>query len=62
MTKILLADDEESIRNLMRMTLELDGYEVSLAEEDVALEIFNREKPEIALLDVKMPRVMAFRC
>ena len=56
MTKILLADDEESIRNLMRMTLELDGYEVSMAEDGLkALEIFEREKPELVLLDVKMP-------
>ncbi len=56
MTKILLADDEESIRNLMRMTLELDGYEVSMAEDGLkALEIFQREKPELVLLDVKMP-------
>ncbi|MBI5252134.1 MAG: response regulator [Desulfomonile tiedjei] len=56
MTKILLADDEESIRNLMRMTLELDGYEVSMAEDGTrALDIFEKEKPEIVLLDVKMP-------
>jgi len=32
MTKILLVDDEESIRNMMRMTLELDGFHVLMAE------------------------------
>jgi two-component system, NtrC family, sensor kinase len=56
MTKILLVDDEESIRNMMRMTLELDGYEVSMAEDGPkALALFEKEKPELVLLDVKMP-------
>jgi two-component system, NtrC family, sensor kinase len=58
MTKILLVDDEEGIRNLMRMTLELDGYVVSMAEDgQKALEIYRQEKPEIVLLDVKMPKM-----
>lgn len=56
MTKILLVDDEESIRNMMRMTLELDGYEVSMAEDGPkALELFEKDRPEMVLLDVKMP-------
>jgi DNA-binding NtrC family response regulator len=33
MARILVVDDEESIRNLMRMTLELDGHEVSTAAD-----------------------------
>lgn len=58
MTKILVVDDEESIRNLMRMNLELDGY-IALTAEDgpTALEIFERESPEVVLLDVRMPGV-----
>lgn len=56
MTKILLVDDEESIRNMMRMTLELDGYQVSMAEDGPkALAFFEEEKPDVVLLDVKMP-------
>lgn len=56
MTKILLVDDEESIRNMMRMTLELDGYQVSMAEDGPeALALFEKEKPDVVLLDVKMP-------
>jgi PAS domain S-box-containing protein len=56
MTKILVADDEESIRNLMRMTLELDGYQVFMARDgSEAVEIFQKEAPELVLLDVKMP-------
>lgn len=56
MTKILLADDEESIRNMMRMTLELDGYLVlTAADGQSALDIFQKEAPEVVLLDVRMP-------
>ena len=56
MTKILLVDDEESIRNMMRMTLELDGFHVLMAEDGpTALDVFKRESPEIVLLDVRMP-------
>lgn len=56
MTKILIVDDEQSIRNMMRMTLELDGYHVLTAEDGpVAVRVFEEQKPEIVLLDVKMP-------
>ena len=58
MTKILLVDDEESIRNMMRMTLELDGFHVLMAEDGpTALDVFKRESPEIVLLDVRMPGI-----
>jgi len=56
MTTVLVVDDEESIRNLMRMTLELDGYRVLTAEDGpTALEMFEKEEPEVVLLDVRMP-------
>jgi two-component system, NtrC family, sensor kinase len=56
MTKILLVDDEESIRNLMRMNLELDGYTVLTAEDGPsALDLFANESPDVVLLDVRMP-------
>jgi PAS domain S-box-containing protein len=56
MNKVLLVDDEESIRNMMRMTLELDGYSVcTAADGPTALEIFQKESPDVVLLDVRMP-------
>ncbi len=56
MTKVLVVDDEESIRNLMRMTLELDGYEVLLAEDGpTGLRMFEKESPDVVLLDVRLP-------
>ena len=56
MTKILIVDDEESIRNLMRMNLELDGHQTLMAMDGpTALKIFEEERPEVVLLDVRMP-------
>lgn len=56
MTKILVVDDEESIRNLMRMNLELDGHTAFTAGDGPsALEIFEKQRPDVVLLDVRMP-------
>ncbi|MEW6532562.1 MAG: response regulator [Thermodesulfobacteriota bacterium] len=58
MTKILVIDDEESIRNMMRMSLELDGYEVLVAEDGPAgLKAFETQSPDITLVDVRMPEM-----
>jgi PAS domain S-box-containing protein len=56
MTRILVVDDEESIREMMRMSLELDGYEVVTACDGTsALELFRAKAPDVVLLDVRMP-------
>ncbi len=56
MSKILVVDDEESIRKLMRMTLELDGHQVVLAEDGpTGLEMFKKESPDVVYLDVRLP-------
>jgi two-component system, NtrC family, sensor kinase len=56
MTKILLVDDEESIRNMMRMTLELDGYQVAMAHDGpTGLAAFQEWSPDVVLLDVRLP-------
>ena len=54
--RILVIDDEEGIRNSLKMTLEYDGYDVMLAatgEEGVKL--VEREAPDLVFLDIKMP-------
>ena len=54
--KLLVIDDEESTRDLLRITLESDGYEVLTAEDGpIGLEIFTKENPTIVLTDIKMP-------
>jgi len=60
--KILIADDEEPLRLLVRATLELEDtsgeglYEIIEATDgNEALETARRERPELILLDIQMP-------
>ena len=56
MAKILVVDDEESIRILFKEELEEEGYKVITAENgEKALEIIKIEKPDLVTLDIKMP-------
>jgi DNA-binding response OmpR family regulator len=58
-TRVLIADDSETILLLMRTRLEMEGYEVLTAcDGEEVLEIMRRDKPEpdILLLDAMMPR------
>jgi DNA-binding response OmpR family regulator len=58
MTRVLIADDSETILLLMRTRLEMEGYEVVTAADGVeVIEIMGREPgPDILLLDAMMPR------
>ena len=57
-TKILVADDDKNICELLRMYLEKEGYTVILAGNgEEALAKFDEENPDIILLDVMMPRL-----
>ncbi len=56
MSKILIADDEQSIREILRIYLENEGYEVVEAEDGAdALRKIEFEKPDLVLLDIMMP-------
>ncbi len=53
---LLLVDDEEDIRDVLRLPLEDLGYDVLTAENaETALTLFRDEKPAIVLTDIKMP-------
>jgi DNA-binding response OmpR family regulator len=53
--RILIVDDEESIRFFLRELLERDGYTVVVAESgEVALKHIEREEFDLALIDLKM--------
>ena len=56
--KILIADDDRNICELLRIYLEKENYTVVLAGDgEEALEKFALEEPDIILLDVMMPRL-----
>ncbi|MBR5485504.1 MAG: response regulator transcription factor [Oscillospiraceae bacterium] len=58
MGKILVADDDVNIADLLRMYLEKEGYEVTLAQDgEEALQKFNADTPDMVLLDVMMPKL-----
>ena len=58
MTKILVIDDERSIRNSMKDILQYEGHEVVLAENGMeGLVSVKSEKPDIVFCDIKMPRM-----
>ncbi len=54
--KILIVDDNEDFRVLCKYELEDAGYEVVMAGTAAgAMESFRREKPDLVVLDIKLP-------
>lgn len=61
MTKILIAEDERDIRELITFTLRLNGYDVvSASDGEEALELALKEAPDLVLLDIRMPRLNGY--
>lgn len=57
-TRILVVDDEPDIRQLISDILEDEGYEVESAENgEAARAVYNRETPDLVLLDIWMPDI-----
>ena len=58
MSKILIIDDERSIRNTLKDILSYEDYKVSLAEDGLqAIEILQKEEFDVILCDIKMPQM-----
>ena len=56
--RILVVDDEPSIRLICRVNLDASGFEVLEAEDgETALSIARREQPDLILLDVMLPGI-----
>lgn len=57
MKKILVIDDDETLRDVYSLILE-DTFEVHLAEDgQEGVEAFERVQPDLVFLDLKMPRM-----
>ena len=58
MPRILIVDDEQSMREWLRILFQRDGFEVLTADDGLtAKEIVAREYVDVVLTDIKMPRV-----
>jgi two-component system response regulator MprA len=56
--RIVVVDDEHAIRESLRRSLTFNNYEVFLAEDgEQALEVIEKEQPDLVILDVTMPRM-----
>ena len=61
MKKILLAEDDIDFANVLKQYLELYQYEVTWAEDGaIALQIFQKERFDICVFDVMMPKLDGF--
>ena len=56
--RILLADDEASIRRILETRLKMAGYDVvTAADGEEAVNAFNKYNPDLVVLDVMMPKM-----
>lgn len=61
MAKILIAEDERDIRDLVAFTLRFAGYEVFAASNgEEAVEMAPKVNPDLILMDVRMPRMTGY--
>lgn len=56
--KVLLADDDSSVRRVLQYKLQRKGFDVTVAEDgERALELMQRETFDLLLSDIRMPKV-----
>lgn len=60
-TKVLLVEDEESIRKFVKINLEREGYIIFEAGSgEKGIEVARRERPDIVVLDIMLPGIDGF--
>ncbi|WP_255306387.1 response regulator [Streptomyces sp. Wb2n-11] len=60
--RVLVVDDNKVIRQLIRVNLELEGFEVVTAADGAeCLDVVHRVRPDVVTLDVVMPRLDGMR-
>ncbi len=62
MAKILIAEDERDIRDLIAFTLQFAGHEViTTSNGEEALQAARTHNPQLVLLDVRMPKLTGYQ-
>lgn len=61
MARILIAEDERDIRDLITFTLRYHNYDViATSNGEEGLELARREVPDLIIMDVRMPRMTGY--
>ncbi|WP_151703496.1 response regulator transcription factor [Nitrincola alkalilacustris] len=61
MTKVLVVDDEPNILLSLEFLMEQAGFDVFTADDgETALEVIDRERPDLVLLDISLPGISGF--
>jgi len=61
MTKILIAEDDQDIRELVVLTLQFNGFDVTSVENGaLAVDAAQANKFDLILMDVRMPRMTGY--
>lgn len=61
MPKILLVEDDNNLREIFEMRLQAEGYKtVSAGDGEAALDIAVKEKPDLIIADIMMPKLSGF--
>ncbi|HUT55782.1 MAG TPA: response regulator [bacterium] len=60
--KVLIADDDDMVRNLIKLTIRDDGYEVHEACDGIeALDMAREIMPDLIVMDVMMPGKVGYQ-
>lgn len=60
---VLVVDDDKSMRMLLRLALEQEGYQVEEASDgEACLAAYQQHQPDAVLLDARMPNLDGFAC
>ncbi len=61
MNKILITEDDLNLRETIKYNLVKEGYEVAVAADGTeALEVARKEKPDLIILDIMLPKIDGF--
>jgi two-component system response regulator VanR len=60
--RLLVVEDEQGLLEILELNLRSAGYSVSTAADGItAWHLFERERPDLVLLDLNLPRMSGFR-
>lgn len=59
--RVLFVEDDQSVAQMYKLKLELDGYDVEVADDgETALDVARASPPDIIFLDIRLPRLDGF--